>query len=168
MDPLRLTAWHSSYSERLRAFLFGVLRNHHACEEALQATFAKAVASGGEVPEQSAKAWLFQVAFNEAMALRRRWEVERKGLQHVQPQTQREAEAAEVGLVRWETVQRVRETIERLPPEQRQVVQLRMYEERTFQQIADQLAIPLGTVLTRMRLALKKLEQALASERQHD
>ncbi len=48
-----------------------------------------------------------------------------------------------------------------LPADQLQVVQLRIYEEQTFQEIARRLELPLGTVLTRMRLALKKLQTSL-------
>jgi RNA polymerase sigma-70 factor (ECF subfamily) len=36
-----------------------------------------------------------------------------------------------------------------------------MYEDKTFAQIAEELGLPLGTVLTRMRLALEKLRRTL-------
>ncbi|MCA9247413.1 MAG: hypothetical protein KDA42_09870, partial [Planctomycetales bacterium] len=51
-----------------------------------------------------------------------------------------------------------------LPSEQREVVRMRIYEEKKFAEIAAELELPLGTVLTRMRLALKKLEAALGQE----
>ena len=51
--------------------------------------------------------------------------------------------------------------LETLPAEQQQIVKLRIYDELTFAAIAEQLGLPLGTVLTRMRLALKKLNQRL-------
>ncbi|MBL8825420.1 MAG: hypothetical protein JNM18_00445, partial [Planctomycetaceae bacterium] len=65
----------------------------------------------------------------------------------------------------WETVVGVRQAIEQLPAEQRQVVRLRIYENRTFAEIATALKLPLGTVLTRMQLALKKLKKALDHEK---
>ena len=39
---------------------------------------------------------------------------------------------ADEPLLRWESVQTVREALEALPAEQRQVVRMRIYEEKTF------------------------------------
>jgi DNA-directed RNA polymerase specialized sigma24 family protein len=36
---------------------------------------------------------------------------------------------------------------------------MRVYEEKTFAEIAAETSSPLGTVLTRMRLAMNKLSQ---------
>jgi RNA polymerase sigma-70 factor (ECF subfamily) len=69
--------------------------------------------------------------------------------------------AADEPLIRLEAIQAVREAMKRLPPEQRELVVMRIYEEKTFAQIAQELNIPLGTALARMRLALAKLRQAL-------
>ncbi|MFO0940553.1 MAG: sigma-70 family RNA polymerase sigma factor [Pirellulales bacterium] len=44
---------------------------------------------------------------------------------------------------------------------QREVVQLKLVEGLTFQEIADRLHIPLGTALSRMRLALERLRTTL-------
>jgi RNA polymerase sigma-70 factor (ECF subfamily) len=55
----------------------------------------------------------------------------------------------------------VREAIERLTEDQRQVVRMRIYEEKTFAEIAEELGIPLGTALTRMRAALGRLRTEL-------
>ncbi len=63
--------------------------------------------------------------------------------------------------MRWEIVERVKQALETLPNQQRTVVRMRIYEEKTFAVIADELGIPLGTVLTRMRLAIKKLQKQL-------
>jgi RNA polymerase sigma-70 factor (ECF subfamily) len=41
---------------------------------------------------------------------------------------------------------------------------MRIYEEKKFAAIAEELGLPLGTVLTRMRLALKKLAASLNPE----
>ncbi|MDR1145691.1 MAG: RNA polymerase sigma factor [Verrucomicrobiales bacterium] len=52
-----------------------------------------------------------------------------------------------------------------LPPEQRAVVHLKIWEQLTFREIAAQLGIPADTAASRYRYALDKLR---ARQRQHD
>ena len=72
------------------------------------------------------------------------------------------AESAAEPLLRLEAVEGIRLALESLPPEQRQVVRMRIYEEKTFATIAKELKIPLGTALGRMRAATTKLRERLA------
>src|SRR5262245_33354688 len=95
------------------------------------------------------------------MAIRRRQGIEAKSLQKLSWISRRHRDAPEGEVVRWETIRGVKSALERLPEEQRTVVNLRIYEEKTFAEIAATLDLPLGTVLTRMRLALQKLQQTL-------
>jgi RNA polymerase sigma-70 factor, ECF subfamily len=55
----------------------------------------------------------------------------------------------------------VRAAIERLPAPQRQVVQLAYFEGMTCREVASAVGIPEGTVKSRLRLALAKLETVL-------
>ena len=57
--------------------------------------------------------------------------------------------------------ERVRMALAALPPDQRQVVTLAYFGGLTHCEIAAQIALPLGTVKGRMRLALHKLGDAL-------
>ena len=59
---------------------------------------------------------------------------------------------------------RVREALAQLPPEQQQVLALAYFQGFSHQEMADLLELPLGTVKTRLRLALKKLRFDLRDE----
>ena len=48
--------------------------------------------------------------------------------------------------------------------EQQTVTRMRIVEQKKFTEIAHELQLPLGTVLTRMRLALEKLRRVLAEK----
>lgn len=163
LDPQQLTAWHAAHADRLNAFLIGLLRDASLADEVLQTTFTKALTHGGEVQPGSEKAWLFQVACNEAMAIRRKRKIQDKVLRRISTASSASGEPDEESSRR-ETAERVWHALASLPEEQRTVVVQRIYENKTFQEIADAMQVPLGTVLTRMRLALLKLRHALDSE----
>jgi RNA polymerase sigma-70 factor (ECF subfamily) len=60
--------------------------------------------------------------------------------------------------------QRVRAAIAELPPDQKQALTLAYFKGYTHRQIAEALDQPLGTVKTRIRLAMQKLRQTLRDE----
>ena len=166
LSPEQAGKLYLQYGEKLVAFAWGLLRDVELARDVVQATFGRALEAAGEVQPESLKAWLYRVAYNEAMALRRRQGIEGRALEKwsevrltTNPGSPRNH--PEDQLVRWEQVRRVREVLDRLPPEQRAVVHKRIYDEQTFAEIAEELSVPLGTVLTRMRLALAKLQKAL-------
>ena len=133
--------------------------------EALQSTFSKAIEHGDTVRKETVKGWLYRVALNEALELRRRNNTYAKTLQKLQDwQSHRGEETPDEHASREEASHAVREAMKLLSPEQRSVVQLRIYEDKTFATIAEELNIPLGTVLTRMRTALKHLAVRIAPE----
>ena len=65
---------------------------------------------------------------------------------------------------RREQLKLVRQCLRKLRPEEQEVFLLRQNGEMTYQQIAEAIGIPVGTVKTRMRLALSKLREALGAE----
>ena len=60
--------------------------------------------------------------------------------------------------------EQVRAAVAQLPEEQKQVLKLAYFTGYTHRQIADMLDQPLGTVKTRIRLAIQKLRQILEDE----
>jgi RNA polymerase sigma-70 factor (ECF subfamily) len=57
----------------------------------------------------------------------------------------------------------VRRALDELPPEQRQTLDLAYFEGLTHGEIASRTGLPLGTVKTRLRLAMAKLRTNLAA-----
>ena len=168
LAPSVVAGLYVEHGEELRRFLHGILRDAQLTSDVLQATFVKMAERGHQTREESRKAWLFRVAFHEAMAFRRREAVGDKVVRRLAWHTNGSSAAAEEPLVRFESVQAVREALEQLPPDQRQVVRMRMYEEKTFAVISKELNIPLGTALGRMRAAMMKLRAALEGDRLED
>lgn len=140
-------------------FLAGVLRNQDAASDVCQATFQRLLEAGHTARQETIRGWLFKVAFHEAMEYRRKGARGDKVLQdYGAAATDGEVTVWPLqSLVKAEEVARLKQLLTALPAEQRFVVQQRIQEDKTFAVIADELKVPLGTVLTRMRLAVEKL-----------
>lgn len=168
VDPTRrselVAELYAQHGEKLRAFLHGLLRDADGAAEALQNTFRQAVRAIPEGTPDGIRGWMFRVAYHEAMLIRRKQKVAGAGLRRIAGETSPEFRVPDDPLVRNETIHRVRAALEELPREQRHVVEQRIYGEKTFAVIANELGVPLGTVLTRNRLAMEKLRHALKDD----
>ena len=147
---------------QLSSFAYGLARDRDVAEDLVQESFLRLVRelNAGRTPD-NVKAWLFRVAYNEALAVRRRQAVGDKANRFLAENLRPDESGPEVDVSQAETVAAVRAALNELPAEQRQVVALRIYEQRRFAEIAEQLRLPLGTVLSRMQLALQKLRRSL-------
>lgn len=173
LDLVHLAALYVEHSLELRRFLRGVLRSEELAEEALQNAFVKAIEVGGVANPASIKGWLFRVAMNEALAVRRRQKVhqkaiERRAAEELLPKRRVERDSPAGGLIHREKIETVRRAIAQLTAEQRQVVQMRIDQNKTFATIADELKLPLGTVLSRMQAALRRLRSELDERQVHE
>jgi RNA polymerase sigma factor (sigma-70 family) len=159
----RVLACFERHGGELGRFVVGVVRDPDLAGDVMQTTLTRALELGHTARPETLKGWLFRVAFHEAMAARRRLkagEKARKGLAGLGGGSTGSGPADEMA-IRGETIEAVRSALRSLPEEQRRVVVARVYDGQTFAQIARDSGLPLGTVLTRMRLALDKLRHAL-------
>jgi RNA polymerase sigma factor (sigma-70 family) len=165
----RVVALYETHGEELRRFIMGVVRDPDLTGDVMQATFSKALELGHTARHETLKGWLFRVAFHEALALRRRRRTDDRARRRLADLGRAGIGGAQAGhpddgLIRGETIDAVRQALGTLPDPQRQVVLARVYDDKTFAQIARESGLPLGTVLTRMRLALKRLRNALRAD----
>jgi len=170
LRPAEVSSLYQQYSQGLLAYLVGVLKNADHAAEALQNTFQRVLEVGHTARKDSFQGWIYKVAFHEAMALRRKMAIEHRAhhkysaIQALRQIATGAMAPQEFCLSQAEVVSKLQQALTQLPAEQRYVVERRVYHEETFAVIAAQLKVPIGTVLTRMRLALQKLEKHLAPE----
>lgn len=154
LEPLFLR-----YEEPVFRFLYGVLKDHHAAEDALQETFVQAIRRAETVAPETFRGWLFTVAYRQAVLQRRR-------ARRVPAQAE---DALLLGLVgdspaddralRADDARTVRELLDQLPGPQRAVIAARVFEGKKFREVALALGCPLNTALARMHEGLKRLRQ---------
>ena len=147
------------YEEPVFRFLFGVLRDHHAAEDALQETFVQAIRRADAVTPETFRGWLFTVAYRQAMLLKRkakRLPAQADALALLELVGDEPADAR-AGIA--DEARRVRELLEQLPAAQRAVIAARVFDGLTFREVAAALGCPLNTALGRMHDGLRKLRQ---------
>ena len=169
LSPEDVRSLYENHGRDLLAFLVGVLRDVNAANDVLQITFRRVLEVGHTARGETIKGWLFKVAVREALIYRRQVARQERHLSEYSADRTLSApdESIEERLLRKEDVARLKKLMARLPADQLHVVRQRIYEEKTFAVIAAELHVPLGTVLTRMRLALEKLRKWLDQEGDH-
>lgn len=147
---------------RHQAFVFGaafrVTKNRDLAEDIAQEAFLRAFRTAGSYRgDGPVRAWLYRIAHNLALnAVTRAREIPTfEG--HDIP-TDR---TPEWHLLRAASIEGVRNAIARLPDALRIPLIEREYHERTYEDIAELLDIPLNTVRTRIHRARKAIEVAL-------
>jgi RNA polymerase sigma factor (sigma-70 family) len=161
-----LEVLYDRYERILFSFLFKMTEDHGLAEEAMQEVFLKIWKGTGEYDESKGKftSWLFTMARNSAIDIIRK----KKAKQSV-PLDEIELLVSEDKSVEekaeWhEEKARVQEAISQLSDEQSGMIQLMYFKGYTQQKISEDYDIPLGTVKSRIRLALKNLKKSLLFE----
>ena len=164
-----LAALYDRYGRRVFALAARILNDHVSSEEVTQDVFLSVWRRGSSYSATKGKftTWLFSIAHNRTIdELRKRRRDRNRQNDDIEDHLQ--IESTEISPLENAVAQseyaKVRVAMADLPIEQRQVVELSYFKGLTQAEIAEKTGQPLGTVKTRMRLALKKLRNALNSE----
>jgi RNA polymerase sigma-70 factor (ECF subfamily) len=109
-----------------------------------------------------AAAWIFTIARNLRIdAARRAIRQARADQPVITDEAEEIADSPEIIMSRRDDVSRVSAALLKLSDEQSRVVRMSFIEERPHAEIAETLGIPLGTVKSRIRLAMNRLRDLL-------
>ena len=153
----------------LYGYALVLTQNSSDAEDLVQETFVRAILAMGRLRQDSnVKAWLFTILRNIWLnELRQRRnapesvdvELDERTSNVIDGNTKSPHDAYVGKLER----RHVREAIQKLPEEAREVILLREWEELSYQEIATVLDCPVGTVMSRLARARSKLRDLLCA-----
>lgn len=152
------------YQSELLGMLYHLVGNLEDARDTLQETFVKCWRHRDQVAGvQHLKAWIFRIALNAGRDARQTaWRRHRKDLPDDEAVIAPSPHGPEEQVEHNEQITRIRLAVRQLRTEEQEVFLLRQNGELTYEEIADTLGIPSGTVKTRMRMAVTRLREVLA------
>jgi RNA polymerase sigma-70 factor (ECF subfamily) len=167
------------YERPVFSLIFRMVRNRELAEDLSQETFIKVLnALDSYRPEYKFSSWVFKIANNAAIDHLRRRELDTLSLEgspHAETPQMVEATALQIGErgeTQLEEVENkelggeIERAIAKLRPEYRTCILLRHVEGRAYEEIAEILNLPLGTVKTYIHRARNELRISLAHLKQ--
>jgi RNA polymerase sigma-70 factor (ECF subfamily) len=161
MPPRELERLYDEHADALFAFLLNLTRDEGDTRDALQEIFTR-LATRPELFRgvQDERGFLIRLAHNLAIDLMRRRSARNRAHDALAGEPPRlfatAADPDEAGFRH-----QLAEALGELPPDQRAVVHLKLWEGLTFEAIAGALEIPLNTAASRYRYGLDKLRSRL-------
>ena len=161
---------YDQFAQMLYKIIYSIVRDRQDAEDTLQEVFISVWQRSVLFDEQkgSLGAWLIRIARNRAIDRTRskqyRHQNNSQSLYSDGEEIQFEAPAISVidHLSRKDEASFVQQAFSRLNGEQQKIIDLMYFQGYTQSEIADEFKIPLGTVKTRARLAMKRMRDALA------
>jgi RNA polymerase sigma-70 factor, ECF subfamily len=155
-EPDRRTVvarWYAESGARLYRYAVMLLADRTDAEDVVQQVFATVMAGPRVTPAQP-EAYLRTAVRNAAYSLLRQRRTARAAAEQILDPVAPACSPAEQAALE--------DALRRLPPEQREVVHLHVYEGMTFQEVARATGESINTVAGRYRYALARLRRTLA------
>lgn len=149
------------YYDRVVGVLTRMCGDSSLAEDSAQETFLRVWLNLPSFrPEAPLRPWVYRIAINAALDMLRKRREESVELPEMQ-EIQDPSAGPEAALDKKEQAARVQQALRSLPEASRSVIVLREYGECSYQEIAHALAIPVGTVMSRLSYARNHLRHVL-------
>ncbi|MGL4630054.1 MAG: RNA polymerase sigma factor [Leadbetterella sp.] len=160
------------YSSKIYTTIYLVVRDKEIAEDLVQDTFIKAIRTlkeGRYNEEGKFLPWILRIAHNLAIDYFRRAKrypsVVFEDGSNVFNSLNFADDSIESLQITKESHEHLRSMIKQLPPQQREVLILRHYEDLSFQEIAETTGVSINTALGRMRYALINLRKLMSKNK---
>lgn len=161
-DRAAFVALFDRFAPRLKTYLRQLGADEAAADDLVQDVMLTVWRRAGQFDPQraSASTWIFTIARNRRIDLLRR--ERRPEYDPSDPLLAPDADPpADHSLERAQTQESLHAAVEALPPEQAELLRMVYLDDKPHSRIAKELGLPLGTVKSRLRLAMEKLRSML-------
>ncbi len=156
------------WERKIFALCFGMLSREEEAKDAAQETFIAAYRNLKNFRgDAKVSSWLHRIAVNQCLTTMRRVKSRSESFLDDEDQTTEKIFTAPSRQMPSRTTEQnerlhfVRQAVQSLPIDLRQIIVMKEFEEMTFQEISDVLDLPLSTVKSRLYTALKQLRMKL-------
>lgn len=170
-DPDAFAQLIERYQRRAYAQALGIVRSREDALDLSQEAFVRAFDARHTLdPERPFYAWLYQIlrrlCFNFLRDAKTQARLMQAGGNHWLVAVASAAHSDPLKEVeRAEQRRRVAAAIDGLPPHEREVLVLKEFEDLKYREIADLVGVPVGTVMSRLYSARRRLAEALEAHR---
>ncbi len=156
----------AAFAPKIKSFAMRNGVGPELAEEVVQETFIRVwrKAEQFDPRKASASTWLYTIARNQRIDLLRKRHRPEPDYEDPAFIPEPEPQPTEL-IVRSQEASRLRECMGALSPEQQEVLKLSFMEELPHVEVAEKLGIPLGTVKSRIRLAMKHIRAEIGDIR---
>jgi RNA polymerase sigma-70 factor, ECF subfamily len=175
-DESALSALYDLWSSRVHTLAFWILKDADEAEDVVEETFWQIWRTAHRYQGQrsAGSTWIMMIARSRALdrlrARKRRadWTAAPATVSALQDQSSDSPPEPASRLDSEDQQAQLVSALAALPSEQRSALEMAYFEGLSHGEIAERTAQPLGTVKTRIRLAMQKLRQGLHSLRERD
>jgi RNA polymerase sigma-70 factor, ECF subfamily len=167
-DPDALSQLYDRYNSILKALILRVVHNEAEADDLLQEIFMEIWKQAKNFSPDKGKplGWMVTLARRRAIDGLRKRQAYQRAEERLQAETEQQPDAwvqntTEEEISFSDTRTLVRKMLDRVPPAQRQAIELAFFRGMSQREIAAKTNTPLGTVKTRLELGLKKIYDGL-------
>jgi len=166
------------YNRSLYHVILKMVRNVDDAEDLTIEAFAKAFKNLDRFKQEyTFSTWLFKIATNNCIDfIRKKKNNETFSLNNLYNNTENEEFDLDIAdenanpqenAIRSQKVELMQKLVARLPSKYRKLVTMRYFEERAYQEIAEELEIPIGTVKAQLHRARELLYDMIKNQKDH-
>ncbi|MDQ3634193.1 MAG: RNA polymerase sigma factor [Aridibacter sp.] len=156
------------WERKIFALCFGMLNREDEAKDAAQETFIAAYKNLSKFRgDAKVSSWLHRIAVNQCLTKKRREKTRSENFLDESDSAEQKVFAAPKNKMpsnlaeQTERLQAIRQAVNSLPEDLKQVIVMKEFEDMTFQEISDATDMPLSTVKSRLYTALKQLRMKL-------